>query len=184
MKTFNSLFFIFLFSSTLLFSQVEEEKKDNFHWGVKAGFNYGTIAAKDIYTGGKSGYEEADVYARLFVEVILDSKFSLQSEFGYSALAEMVTWEFPILTKYRFEDRFQIGLGPKLSYISSKYFYGQTLITRWGVSLESMVQYNIGKHWLLETSYTYEFNKKVDWYSLGFEDGKWRAFRLGLGYKF
>jgi hypothetical protein len=185
MKTqFTLLFLLLLFLPILLFSQ-EKDKKDNFDWGVKAGFNYGTIAAKDISTGDKSGLEATDLYASIFAEFKLNPNYSIQTELGYSAIDELLYWELPVLAKYRFEERFQIGLGPKISYISNKYFYaGVDLITRWGFSLQGTAQYNITKHWLLETSYTYGLNKQVNDYTLGFKDGKWRAFRLGFGYKF
>lgn len=186
MKTHITLLILFLlFPITLLFSQVEEEKEDNFHWGVKAGFNYGSFGVRDINSGERSELEATDIYASIFAEFKLNRGFSLQPELGYSAIVELLYWEFPVLVKYEFEERFQVGLGPKLSYISNKYFYGGVdLITRWSISLQATAQYNITKHWLLETSYTYGLNKQVNDYTLGFEDGKWRAFRLGLGYKF
>lgn len=187
MKTKNTVLFLFLlFPVAFLFSQEQEEqKKDNFYWGVKAGFNYGSFGAKDIYSGQKSGLEESDVYASVFAEFKFNRGFSLQPELGYSATAELLFWEFPVLLKYTFEEKFQVGLGPKISYISNNYFYGGVeLITRWGISLQGTAQYNISKHWLLETSYTYGLNKQLNDYTLGFENGKWRAFRLGFGYKF
>ena len=183
MKT-TTLLFAFLFISNFLFSQ-EKDKKDNFDWGVKAGFNYGTIAAKDISTGDKSGEEGTDLYASIFAEFNLKSRYAIQTELGYSTAAELLYWELPVLAKYKFRERFQIGLGPKISYISNKNFYsGQELITRWGISLQGVAQYNITKHWLLETSYTFGLNKQLNDYTLEYEDGKWRAFRLGFGYKF
>ncbi|GAB5564001.1 MAG: hypothetical protein Wins2KO_10640 [Winogradskyella sp.] len=153
----------------------------------KSSIDFGLRFGNSFYDIRSNGNVISDfnLYVGAFAEKSLSEKWALRIETNYSGSSVM---QFPILLKYKFNNKFEIYGGPQLDFsFEQKNTLEELRNKRFGASLVFGAQYNISTKWFIEARYIYGLSNQYPIFNgSGIESTftNKQSFNFGIGYKF
>jgi len=173
---------MFLSTVTTLHAQnVNEETEKKSKFGIRAGYNSGSIDFQ------ASSFLDSNLYVGFLFETKLSNKLYLQLETNYSRLVNFHLIEVPILFKYELFKNVKIYTGPQIDYaINNNNSFFDSDSKTFGISIGFGIEYTINNHWFLDARYAYGLTNQFSVDRIGTERffRKKRNFNIGIGYKF
>ncbi len=171
--------FLLLTFSTLI---VSGQHKNATSFGIKAGINRSVINGYEL-NGTKTGFDGVELYAALFADTELSTRWRFENEILYSFTDDYHFIEIPLHLKYSVFKKAFVFLGPKLDMIVSNddEIYD---FNNFGVSIDVGFQYEITPRIISEIRYSRGLMKQINDYALDIYDGKRNTIRLGIGFRF